>query len=79
MLRIAHVAADADLVEAVEQLSARVQRRRGDDRVHLALASVDPSTWQTVELVTVAELDGVATEGAAVYVVPHLSQPAAWS
>jgi len=78
VVRTAPVPADADLVEAVEQLTVRVEQRGGDDRVHLALGGVDPRAWQTVEFATVAELDAVEAEGT-VFTVVHTSQPAAWA
>jgi hypothetical protein len=81
VVRVAPLSADADLVDAVEQLTGRVQQRRRDDRVHLALGGVDPRTWQTVEFATVAELDTVDAVDAedTVFTVVHISQPAAWS
>ncbi|PZS33826.1 MAG: DUF4865 domain-containing protein [Pseudonocardiales bacterium] len=84
VLRVAPVPIDVDLVDAVGQLATRVKQRASDDGVHLALGGVDPSRWETVEFVTLAELDALDALNAldaegTVFTVLHVSQPTAWA
>lgn len=78
VLRTAPLPPDVDLVEAAEQLVARVEQRGSDERVHLAVGGIDPAKWEAVEFATLAELDAVDPEYTA-FTVLHVSQPVAWS
>jgi hypothetical protein len=65
-----------DLAEAAEALTARVAARAEDPATHLAVAGIDPATWQTIEFTTVTG-PATAPPGATRYTVLHISQPGA--
>jgi hypothetical protein len=80
LLHTEPIAGDTDLVRAGTELTTRITARHRDDRVHLALGGIDPTTWQTVEFVTVTDPDQFAvTATAEIFDVLHISQPAPWS
>lgn len=67
---------DADLVAVAGGLAARVNARAQHPEVHLALAGIDPATWQAVEFTTLAGTgDATTPAGATLFTVLHISQP----
>ena len=89
LVRMAPIPAEADLTRIGAEIAARIGAQDRDDQVHLAVGGIDPTTWQTVEFVTVADpnLTGpnladpnlADVKDAAAFSVLHISQPAAWS
>jgi hypothetical protein len=45
VVRTTPVPAEADLIKLAARLTARITERGQDERGHLALASIDPTTW----------------------------------
>ncbi|MBV9013468.1 MAG: hypothetical protein JO272_15755 [Pseudonocardiales bacterium] len=65
VVRTTPVPAEADLIKLVARLTARITERCQDERGHLALAGIDPTTWQMVEFTTVSELDAATSYSSA--------------
>jgi hypothetical protein len=76
VLRTEVIDRDADLVAAADALKARVEARAEHPGVHVALAGIDPTTWQAIEFTTVAGLDdATAPADVTLFTVLHISQP----
>jgi hypothetical protein len=68
---------DMDLLQTARQISDRARERAAQPGVHLALAGIDPVSWQAVEFVTTSGRS--AMDGGVRFQVLHVSQPAAGS
>lgn len=76
VVRTTPIAEDEDLVAVARRLTATTTRRGEDDRVHLAVAGIDPTSWQSVEFATLTE--PTHEPGAELYRVLHISAPQPW-
>jgi hypothetical protein len=79
-LRITTVHPGADLGAVARGLAGRVAARCADPGTHLAVAGIDPVSWQAVEFTTSAGADDPAGSGDdTLYTVLHISQPEQFS
>jgi hypothetical protein len=79
-LRTSPIPRGTDLDAAADRLAGRIRRREANPGVHVAIAGISPTTWESVEFITTGgAAPGPLPGGAdtATFSVLHISQPGA--